>query len=84
MFECDKCGSCCKNLKKIGEYFDLDRGDGICKYLKKNICSIYDSRSLICRVDEYYDRFLKNVMSLEAYYKINYEICKKMKEQEKK
>lgn len=35
MFECDKCGSCCKNLKKIGEYFDLDRGDGICKYLKK-------------------------------------------------
>lgn len=21
--------------KKIGEYFDLDRGDGICKYLKK-------------------------------------------------
>lgn len=68
----------------MGVYVELDRGDGTCKYLKKNICSIYDSRPLICRGDEFYDRFLKREMSLEAYYKVNYEVCKKMKEKEKK
>ena len=84
MFKCDKCGCCCRNLNKTGVYVELDRGDGTCKYLKKSICSIYDSRPLICRVDEFYDRFLKKEMSLEVYYKANYEICETMKKEEKK
>lgn len=40
MFECDKCGECCRHLKGISIYAELDRGDGICKYLKE-ICAVF-------------------------------------------
>lgn len=46
MFECDKCGECCRHLKDILIYAELDRGDGICRYLKGNLCSIYEERPL--------------------------------------
>lgn len=61
MFECDKCGECCRNLNKSSLYDELHDGDGICKYLKGNICSIYDKRPILCRVDESYNIFLKIV-----------------------
>ena len=40
MYECDICGTCCRNLNKSSIYEDLDRGDGTCKYLESNLCSI--------------------------------------------
>ncbi len=46
-FNCDKCGLCCRSLKKFGElYADLDDGSGVCKFLDKtsNLCTIYDMR----------------------------------------
>ena len=43
MFECDKCGACCRSLKRSELYSKLDRGDGVCKYLNDNLCSIYDT-----------------------------------------
>ena len=46
MFKCDCCGNCCKNIAKSELYSDLDRGDGVCKYLIGNICSIYNERPL--------------------------------------
>jgi len=61
MFACDCCGCCCRNLKKSELYADLDRGDGACKYLVGNLCSIYEKRPLFCRVDECYELFLKTV-----------------------
>lgn len=71
MFKCDKCGECCRNLNKSEIYKELDRGDGICKYLKGNLCSIYELRPLLCRVDESYEKFFKNMMTKEKYYKLN-------------
>lgn len=82
MFKCDKCGECCRNLDKSEIYKSLDRGDGICKYLRGNLCSIYDFRPLLCRVDESYEKIFKNIMTKERYYKLNYSICKKLKKQE--
>lgn len=81
MFKCDKCGICCRNLDKSSLYSDLDRGDGTCKYLKGNLCSIYDNRPLPCRVDECYDLYFKNIMSREEYYEKNYAFCKKLKKE---
>ena len=78
MFKCDKCGICCRNLKLSPLYVDLDRGDGVCKYLQDSLCSIYTSRPLICRVDECYE-FFKQSMTLEEYYELNYESCNKLK-----
>lgn len=82
MFNCDCCGCCCRNVFKSEIYADLDRGDGVCKYLVGNLCSIYDKRPLFCRIDECYELFFKNHMSLEEYYKLNSDVCKKLKELE--
>lgn len=75
MFKCDKCGSCCRLLRRSDLYKDLDRGDGICKYLYNNLCTIYEKRPLKCRVDDSYHQIFKSQMSLEEYYKMNYEAC---------
>lgn len=82
MFKCDKCGCCCKHLDKI-IYADLNRGDGICKYLVDNLCSIYDNRPLLCRVDASYEIYFKDSISIEDYYRQNYAACKKLKEMSK-
>ena len=79
MFICNQCGLCCKNLKLSSIYAELDRGDGTCKYLKNNLCSIYNDRPLLCRIDESYEFFFKDSFSMEEYYKLNYEMCKKFK-----
>ena len=79
MFQCDKCGECCKHLNLSPLYKDLDRGDGICIYLNGSLCSIYDRRPLICRVDDCYETFFKDKMSLEEYYRLNKEMCNKLK-----
>lgn len=75
MFNCSKCGECCTHLDMSELYKELDRGDGVCKYLEENICSIYNERPLLCRVDESYNAFFKNQYSKEEYYKKNYEMC---------
>lgn len=79
MFKCDKCGLCCKSLAGNPIYKDLDRGDGICKYLVDNLCSIYDNRPLLCRVDDAYNEYFKNCMTLGEYYEENYKICNILK-----
>ena len=81
MFFCEKCGECCKHLDRSDLYKDLDRGDGVCNYLKQNICSIYNKRPIICRVDESYYSFFKEQISLEDYYKLNYDACNKLKKE---
>lgn len=78
MFECNRCGECCRNLNKADIYKELDRGDGICKYLKGDDCSIYEDRPLLCRIDECYDVFFKEQYSKQEYYELNYEVCRKL------
>jgi len=60
MWQCKKCGSCCKilntHLPKRKEdqlvIKELNRGDGICRHLSEdNLCMIYEDRPNICRVD---------------------------------
>ena len=79
MFKCDQCGLCCRSLKGNSLYADLDRGDGVCKYLKGNLCSIYEQRPLFCRVDDCYELFFKDQYTREEFYEKNYEICRYLK-----
>ena len=81
MFECDMCGQCCRNLHLSNIYSDLDRGDGVCKFLVGNLCAIYDKRPLKCRVDESYELLFKAKMRRADYYRLNYEVCKKLKKE---
>ena len=73
------CGNCCRNLDKTDIYKELDRGDGVCMYLDGNRCSIYENRPLLCRIDESYEVFFKDIYSLEEYYELNYSVCEKLK-----
>ena len=79
MFTCDACGKCCRNLDKSQVYAELDNGNGVCKYLDGNLCSIYNDRPLLCRVDDSYDAFFSGVLSRNEYYKLNYECCSLLK-----
>ena len=82
MFNCDKCGSCCRNIAGIKLFSDMDDGTGICKFLDQsnNLCKIYNSRPIFCNVDEMYKKYFKNLMSLEEFYNLNYMACEKLKE----
>ena len=61
-FSCDKCGLCCQNIGNTTELDFLNRGDGICKHFDPHhlLCTIYEKRPLICRVDEGYSLFQKS------------------------
>ena len=82
MFPCDKCGECCRNLKLSSLYQSLDRGDGVCRYLVGNLCSIYHARPLLCRIDESYDRFFKDTMTKEEFYRANLQMCSELKKKQ--
>jgi len=61
-FECEQCGLCCKKVN--------------CMYLTKdNLCSIYETRPLVCDVEKSYKVFFADKMSKEVYNKMNREIC---------
>lgn len=79
MFPCDQCGECCRNLQMSELYKELDRGDGVCKFLDGNLCSIYQSRPLLCRIDESYDRFFKDSMTRDEFYRANLQVCSELK-----
>lgn len=84
MFPCNRCGCCCRNLDMSELYRDLDRGDGVCKYLDGTLCSVYEDRPLFCRIDECYEQFFKDEMSIEEYYNANLMMCEQLREKEKK
>lgn len=83
MFKCDQCGCCCRHLYESVVYAELDRGDGVCKYLIGNLCSIYEKRPMVCRVDEGYKLYFSAIMSREEYYRLNENECKRLKKEEK-
>jgi hypothetical protein len=73
------CGECCRHLNNSDLYKELDRGDGVCRFLRGNKCSIYKDRPLLCRVDESYEKLFVGKVSKEEYYRLNYEACDKLK-----
>lgn len=79
MFQCDQCGKCCEKVGSSKIYEFLADSTGKCRYLKNNKCSIYDSRPLICRVDTMYELYYKDLLTLDEYYKLNYEACSVLK-----
>ncbi len=79
MFLCDQCGKCCEKVYTSEMYRYLADDTGRCKYLKDNLCSIYENRPLICRVDEMYESYYKEVMTLEEFYAFNYKACDVLK-----
>ena len=77
-FFCKKCGECCRHIDKIPQLAAFDIGNGICCYLKDNLCSIYDNRPEICRIDYMYDKYYVKQISREEYYAMNEKACRKL------
>ena len=80
-FPCTTCGECCKKVNLSAETSSLDRGDGTCVYFdtKTNLCSIYEDRPNICRVDYQYEKHYKQLLSWDDFVSVNLKACKEIK-----
>ncbi|MGU5638073.1 YkgJ family cysteine cluster protein [Aeromonas veronii] len=79
-FPCTSCGKCCRRVSANPETVFLDRGDGVCSFFAEetHLCTIYDQRPLVCRVEDYYHTRLADVISWDQFVRINLAICKKL------
>ena len=85
MFPCTNCGCCCKRVGIIKTFltddefpFDVDE-NGSCKMLVNNMCSVYDNRPDICKVEE---MSKKNNIPKEIYYKMAIDVCNRMMDED--
>ena len=79
---CTKCGACCRHLNLVGlpeEFLDLDRGDGVCRFLESNLCSIYVQRPYICNHKSMYELEYKvKFSSFQEYVKFLTILCREI------
>ncbi len=73
-FPYTSCGLCCKNITGIIELVGFDAGNGVCKFLdlETNLCKIYESRPLICRVDEAHKKLYSQMRALGLFLRNNF------------
>lgn len=86
-FPCTQCGACCRRIHLLSS--ELDRGDGACLHLVEHedgraTCGIYDTRPVICRVDDLYEDLHRvyPAVSRDDYYRANHRICAEWQEQD--
>ena len=79
-FPCNRCGACCRNVHLAKETRFLDRGDGCCRHYDEltQLCSVYENRPSICRVDEQYAINYQPFMTWEAFVEVNVQACNKL------
>ena len=80
-FQCDMCGLCCQRVGLSNVYKHLDRGDHVCRYYEDDThrCGIYDERPIICNVEAFYENHMKEKMSKEKFFELNYSVCENLK-----
>ena len=76
-FVCDKCGECCRHLDLIPNIESMHK-NGICKYLDGNLCSIYNSRPVMCNRFKLYE-LIENDISEEEFMKKSIFYCNEFK-----
>lgn len=82
-FPCNRCGACCRNVHLAEATHFLDRGDGCCKHYDdtSQLCSIYQERPSICRIDEQFEVNYKLSMTWEIFVELNLAACAKLNEE---
>ena len=83
-FFCSQCGEWCKNIRHIPELAGYADKNGCCKYLKNNLCTIYENRPEVCRVDLMYEKYYSNKYTLQEFYTLNESICEILQNNAKK
>ena len=80
MFECDKCGLCCRHIDLIPQIKEFDTGNGRCIHLSENnLCRIYPDKPEICNAERMYELYFKDKMSEEEYVCLNKLGCIRLK-----
>lgn len=76
-FPCNACGECCRRVNLSEQTVFLDRGDGICRHFdeQSRLCTIYETRPLVCRVEDYYVAHLSQVIEWHDFVQANLSIC---------
>lgn len=84
-FPCERCGACCRNVDKAEETRFLDRGDGSCRHYDDQfkICSIYESRPAICRVEHQFVIHYHHFMDWPEFIRLNMAACTSLQALEK-
>ena len=77
-FTCTSCGACCRRVWGTKDFPYALNAMGACEKLdtKTNLCTIYDLRPDICKVDKQYEATDKTLTRKE-YYRLNNQICNK-------
>jgi Fe-S-cluster containining protein len=80
MFECSKCGACCRIagnfLKNVVHGFPYKISDtGMCEKLVGNECTVFETRPDICRSEYCYDHFFKDKITVKEYDELNVKAC---------
>ena len=81
MYPCQRCGACCRLIGESILTRELAGAEGCCKWLDKssNLCKRYANRPIFCNVDKYYETFLQNTMSRDAFYQLNQNACRSLR-----
>ncbi|WP_439213357.1 YkgJ family cysteine cluster protein [Duffyella gerundensis] len=76
-FPCNQCGACCRLVSLTQETQFLDRGDGACRHYddQNRLCTIYDTRPLICQVEKQYQLNYQQQYSWREFIDINRIAC---------
>lgn len=79
-YPCKQCGDCCRCIDKVEFASSLNRGDGVCKYLRTdNLCAIYTHRPNVCNGQYMYEHFY-SYMSVAEFHEMTTNFCKKIHE----
>jgi uncharacterized protein len=62
-------------LRHIPVLSEYDNGNGVCRYLVNNLCSIYENRPLICNTEKMYRSYFREIMTEDEFVAMNMEAC---------
>ncbi|MBY6031112.1 YkgJ family cysteine cluster protein [Halomonas sp. DP8Y7-1] len=82
-FPCNRCGLCCQKVHLAAETRFLDRGDGVCRNYDQlgKVCSVYEQRPDICRVNLQFERTYAQQYSWEEFIEANLIVCELLQAQ---
>jgi Fe-S-cluster containining protein len=78
IFVCTKCGECCRHIEVFIEAWPYQY-NGICNFLKGDICTIYNNRPYFCDYKRTYNYF-KDYLSETEYRERVIFFCEKFRQ----
>lgn len=81
-YDCKQCGACCRHVNFIPEMKAYDRGDGVCRHLRRDHrCEIYTHRPNICNGKYVYEHYFSD-MTVAEFHQMIARYCKKIREEQ--